>query len=50
MLLKALVYLRIHQFARRIALCIGVTFLAGVGYYAYWAFFEHRFTTFTAYQ
>ena len=50
MLLKALVYLRIHQYTRRIALCIGLAVLAGVGYFAYWAFFEHRFTTFTAYQ
>ena len=50
MLLKALVYLRINQYARRIALCIGVVFVAGVGYFAYWALFEHRFTTFTAYQ
>ena len=50
MLLKALVCLRINQYARRIALCIGVAFLAGVGYYVHWALFEHRFTTFTAYQ
>ena len=50
MLLNALVYLRIHQCARRIALCIGLAFIAGAGYYAYGAFFEHRFTTFTAYQ
>ena len=50
MLLKALVYLRIHQCARRIALCIGLAFIAGAGYYAYGAPFEHSFTIITAYQ
>ena len=35
---------------RRIALCVGLAFLAGVGCYAYWARLEHSFTIITAYQ